>query len=230
VALETLFLDVGGVLAHPNWERVASALRRRGVEVSGVALRAEEARAKLVLDRADHVRASDDDSRGVDLFHLVLGRVGIEPCAATDDALAEVRAYHARHNLWEVVPDEVPAALERVHRMGVPMVVVSNANGTIDEHLDRLGIRRYFVAVLDSLVEGVEKPDRRIFERALERAGARAETTVHVGDLYEIDVVGARAARVEGVLVDPAGLYADADCRRFPTLTAVVEAVEGGEL
>lgn len=228
--LETLFLDVGGVLAHPNWERVAAALERRGVAVSADRLRAAEPHAKLVLDRAEHVRSSDDDSRGVDLFHLVLDRLGVEPSSGTRAALDEVRAYHARSNLWESVPDEVPAALERLSSLGLPLVVVSNANGTLHGHLERLGLARYFAVILDSWVEGVEKPDPRIFERALERSGARAETTAHVGDLYEIDVVGARAAGVEGILLDAAGLYPRADCRRFASLTAVVDAVERGEL
>lgn len=230
MAVETLFLDVGGVLANPNWGRVAAALERRGVRVSADELRRAEPHAKLVLDRAEHVRSSDDDSRGVDLFYLVLGRLGVESSAATHDALEEVRTYHARSNLWENVPDDVPSALERLRVLGLPLVVVSNANGTLEAHLERLGLARYFGAILDSQVVGVEKPDPRIFERALERCGAKAETTVHVGDLYEIDVVGARAAGVEGVLLDAADLYPQADCRRFTSLTAVVEAVERGEL
>jgi len=230
MALETLFLDVGGVLANPNWGRVADALRRYGVEVSAAALRRAEAGAKRRIDRAEHVRSSDDDSRGSDLFHLVLDGAGIARSSETDAALHEIRAYHARSNLWEVVPEEVPPALERLRSLGLPLVVVSNANGTLHEHLDRLGLARFFEVVLDSQIEGVEKPDRRIFERALARSGARAESTVHVGDLYEIDVVGARAAGLRGVLVDVAGLYGEIDCPRFASLTAVVEAVERGEL
>lgn len=230
MALETLFLDAGGVLANPNWERVAAALERHGVRLSVQALREAESHAKLVLDRAEHVRSSDDDSRGADLFHLVLGRLGVERSAATDGALEEVRAYHARSNLWEIVPNEVRPALERLRTLGVPLAVVSNANGTLHAHLGRLGIAGYFSVILDSQIEGVEKPDPRIFERALQRCGARAETTVHVGDLYEIDVVGARAAGIEGVLLDAAGLYPQVDCLGFSSLVGVVEAIERGEL
>ena len=32
-AIDTVFLDAGGVLVHPNWTRVAAALGRRGIEV-----------------------------------------------------------------------------------------------------------------------------------------------------------------------------------------------------
>ena len=50
------------------------------------------------------------------------------------------------------------------------------------------------------------------------RSSSRAPTrrsTVHVGDLYHVDVMGARRAGLrEGVLFDMAGLYDDVDCPR----------------
>jgi putative hydrolase of the HAD superfamily len=82
--------------------------------------------------------------------------------------------------------------------------------------------------VLDSQVEKVEKPDPRFFEIALERSGARPETTIHVGDLYEVDVRGARAAGITPVLLDAAGLYPDADCTRVHSLPELVELVSNG--
>jgi putative hydrolase of the HAD superfamily len=48
---------------------------------------------------------------------------------------------------------------------------------------------------------GVAKPDRRLFEAALELAGVSAAEALHVGDSYEEDVVGARAAGIEPVLL-----------------------------
>ena len=68
--------------------------------------------------------------------------------------------------------------------------------------------------MFDSYDEGIEKPDPRFFQLALERGGADAATTVHVGDLYHVDVVGARAAAITPVLLDVAGLYPDCDCLR----------------
>jgi HAD superfamily hydrolase (TIGR01509 family) len=98
------------------------------------------------------------------------------------------------------------------------MVVVSNANGRLHVMMERVGLARFFDVILDSQLEGVEKPDKRLFEIALERAGARAETTLHVGDFYWIDVRGARAAGVHPVLLDAAWLYDAADCPRVRSL------------
>ena len=74
--------------------------------------------------------------------------------------------------------------------------------------------------MLDSAVEGVEKPDPRLFRLALERVGGEAASAVHVGDLYEVDVVGGRAAGLRAVLVDSDDLYPERTaraCARWPS-------------
>jgi putative hydrolase of the HAD superfamily len=134
--------------------------------------------------------------------------------------------YHDVHNLWELVPDGVPSALERLRRCVSRVVVVSNANGRLDVMLERLGLRRFFDLTLDSQLEGVEKPDPRLFEIALERSGASRETTLHVGDLYWIDVAGARAAGLRAVLLDAADLYQSADCPRVRSLGELADGLE----
>jgi putative hydrolase of the HAD superfamily len=92
--------------------------------------------------------------------------------------------------------------------------------------LERLELARFFDAVIVSSLEGVEKPDPRIFRRAIETLGAEAETTAHVGDLPEIDLEGARAAGLRGILVDRTGRLeashgAIPDLRSLPGLLAV---------
>ena len=82
---------------------------------------------------------------------------------------------------------------------------------------------RHFAAVIDSAVEGIEKPDPRLFRLALERVAADADTTLHVGDMYHVDVVGARAAGLRVVLLDSDGLYPDADCPRVASLLALAD-------
>ncbi len=226
--LHTLFLDAGGVLIHPNWDRIRAALARAGVRVDAAALAAAEPRAKRALDDPALIRATTDSARVFPYFDRVLEAAGMDRSPETDAALAELRAYHERHNLWESVPPEVPPALRRFQARGLRLAVVSNANGTVRAVLERLGLAPFFHAVLDSQEEGVEKPDPRIFQIALERCGAQPATTLHVGDFYHVDVQGARAAGLRAVLLDAAGLYTDHDCPRVPSLTALARALEGG--
>jgi putative hydrolase of the HAD superfamily len=219
--IKTVFLDAGGVLVFPNWMRVAAALEARGVHVAPRALAEAEPRAKRRLDTGETVQTSDDFKRGWLYFNLILDEAGVARTADTDAALDEVRAYHSEENLWELVPDDVAPTLERLRAANLQLVVVSNANGRLRHLFTRLGLADRVDVLFDSFEEGVEKPDPRLFEIALARSGAARETTVHVGDLYHVDVVGARAAGLQAVLLDVGGLYDGVDCpriRRLPEL------------
>jgi HAD superfamily hydrolase (TIGR01509 family) len=139
--------------------------------------------------------------------------------ARTDEALAVLREYHQAQNLWEHVEPDVVPALAALRARRLRMVVVSNANGRLRHLFDRLDLTRWFDVLLDSHEWGVEKPDPRLFHLALAESGAAAARTVHVGDLYHVDVAGARQAGLaHAVLFDVAGLYDDADCPRVATL------------
>jgi 2-haloacid dehalogenase len=106
-------------------------------------------------------------------------------------------------------------------------VVVSNANGCLRRLFDRVGLTGYFDVVLDSHEWGVEKPDPRLFQLAIRHSGAFPETTAHVGDLFHIDVAGARAAGLhEGVLLDSHDLYPEVDCRRIRSLDELLSVIQ----
>jgi FMN phosphatase YigB (HAD superfamily) len=56
-------------------------------------------------------------------------------------------------------------------------------------------------------VEGIEKPDPRIFELALERAGVEPSDAAYVGDNPEFDVDPPAALGMFPVLVDRRGRH-----------------------
>jgi HAD superfamily hydrolase (TIGR01509 family) len=225
VPIQTVFLDAGGVLVNPNWSRVSDALARHDTVVDAARLAEAEPRAKRRLDNGDTIRATNDQQRGWTYFDLVLTEAGVPLSRATADALAELHAYHQTHYLWESVPDEVKPSLAALRGAGFRLVVLSNANGTLHRAFERLGLTSAFDLIFDSHNEGVEKPDPRFFHLALERAGADAATTMHVGDLYHVDVAGARAAGLTPALLDVGGLYPDCDCLRVRSLTELVNAL-----
>jgi len=221
--LRTLFLDAGGVLVFPNWNRVADALRRHGITVSPDALAAAEPRVKFEIDQGIRHGSSTDAQRAWMYMERVLDIAGVTPGDASAAAVRELRAYHAEHNLWESVPGDVVPALERLSALALKLVVVSNANGVLHRAFGRLGLTRYFHCICDSFLDGVEKPDPRFFQIALDRAGATAESTMHVGDLYYVDVAGARNSGIRPMLIDPLGLYQDYDVDRVRTLDELAD-------
>jgi HAD superfamily hydrolase (TIGR01549 family) len=227
VAIQTVFLDAGGVLVNPNWVRVSDALAGHGVVAPAARLAAAEPHAKKRLDNGDTIRATNDAQRGWTYFNLVLTEAGVPLTTATYAALDELHAYHQQFNLWETVPDDVRPALAALRTRGYQLVVLSNANGTLKRMFTRLDLAPAVDALFDSCDEGIEKPDPRFFQLALERVGAAADRTVHVGDLFHVDVVGARAANITPVLLDVADLYPDADCVRVRSLEALIDALQG---
>ena len=223
VTVETLFLDAGGVVVFPNWDRVADTLARHGVPIGGDALRQVEPAAKFAIDEERRVTTSTDADRGSVYIDSVLDNASVPRSRARDAALAELYAYHTEYNLWEHVPADVVAALERLSSLGISLAIASNANGVLQRMFERVGLTRFFHAICDSCVEGVEKPDPRFFQIVLERSGGRPETTLHVGDLYHVDVVGARRAGLQAMLVDPHDLYGGYDVERIRGLGELVE-------
>ena len=49
---------------------------------------------------------------------------------------------------------------------------------------------------------------------------------MHVGDLYHVDVAGARAAAITPALLDTANLYTECDCLRVRSLAGLVQALD----
>jgi putative hydrolase of the HAD superfamily len=204
------------VLVHPDWERIDAILAGFGVRGDPSALAAAELAAMRALDEPELIARSDDRGRLPPFIAGVYARVGVTALpTAGMDALMRI---HADENLWSSVPAEVPAVLAAWKARGLRLVVVSNANGTVRAKLDRVGLGRWLDLVVDSAEEGLEKPDPRLFRRALERAGADAGRTVHIGDLFHIDVVGARAAGIAAILVDKGDLHVGRDATRVRSL------------
>jgi HAD superfamily hydrolase (TIGR01549 family) len=221
--LETLFLDAGGVLVFPNWQRVSDTLGQHGVTAAAADLMRAEPSAKFAIDQGMRAGESTDAQRAWLYMEIVLESAGVTLNDRTAAALEELRAYHAEHNLWEYVPGDVVPALGRLSELGLRLVVVSNANGALHRMFDRVGLTRFFHCICDSCVEGVEKPDPRFFQIALERSGAEAAATMHVGDLYHVDVIGARNSGLREMLIDPYGLYGEYDADRVRSLDELVD-------
>ena len=77
--------------------------------------------------------------------------------------------------------------------------------------------------LIDSGVIGVAKPDPAIFDPVLDGLQADPGEILYVGDTYQSDVLGARAAGLQVVQLDPYGLHHDYDHARVPDVGALAE-------
>ncbi len=87
-------------------------------------------------------------------------------------------------------------------RRHVIIGLISNGQGAFQrEKLDRLGLASYFPTPVISEEVGVAKPDPGIFRAALAQEGVEAEEALYVGNVWEVDVLGAAAAGMRAVWV-----------------------------
>jgi HAD superfamily hydrolase (TIGR01549 family) len=107
---------------------------------------------------------------------------------------------------WELFPDAVPV-LDAIRARGVRMGVVSNWPPSLEQTLERAGLRHYFDVVVSFGIVGFAKPHRRIFEIAAEALGLAPTQILYVGDDLEDDALGAPRAGMHAVLLDRRGRY-----------------------
>jgi putative hydrolase of the HAD superfamily len=143
----------------------------------------------LELDEHGH-----GDKRNI--YPMLVRELGLDPTLA-DRLLEHFRDTYARSG--KAFDDALPT-LGALRARGIAVGLVSN--GRVDTQrgkLRRLGLEPYLDVTLISEAEGLRKPDRRIFARALERLGVPAAQAWHIGDHPTADVAGAHAAGLTAV-------------------------------
>lgn len=90
--------------------------------------------------------------------------------------------------------------LEELKASNILLGMITNGRTEFQAgNIEALGIAQYFDVILISEKEDLRKPDKRIFERALERLGVQAEQAVFVGDHPANDVVASAGAGMTSV-------------------------------
>lgn len=137
-----------------------------------------------------------------DVVHNVFYRVGM--FEGFDAYFEEVFQYFARPEAWALYPETLPT-LTALEERGLELGIVSNFDSRLYEILIGLGIDRFFESVTISSFAGAAKPSPKIFQRALQKHGAKPEEAWHVGNSLQDDIEGASAAGLHGVWLDRKG-------------------------
>ena len=223
-SLKAVLFDAGNTLLFLDHDRIAAAV---GAAL-GLALDARRlaASAAAAARAAEAARGPDRDRARVYLEALFTG-AGVPPSRMVDVGEC-LRRLHGESHLWGRLAPGTREALERLRAGGLRLGVVSNSDGRVEEALIASGLRDCFDVVLDSAHVGVEKPDPAIFRAALGALGVAPAEALYVGDLYEVDVVGARAAGMAAALLVPDLSGPAPDCPRFPSLAALADDLLNG--
>ncbi|MBI4390907.1 MAG: HAD family hydrolase [candidate division NC10 bacterium] len=224
--LRAVFFDAGNTLVHLRFDRMARAFAAEGLGREVEAIRAAERRARV---RLDPIVAGEGSTEGEDVLcayiRFILEELRLPWDGRGPSLVERVRALGRVEPLWGEPDPDARAVLGDLRRRGLAVAVISNSDGTAERSLREAGLLDAVDFVLDSHVVGVEKPDPRIFRLALDRAAVEATEAAFVGDLYSIDVLGARRAGMTGILLDPIGAWGERDCPRARDLLEVREFV-----
>lgn len=226
--LRAILFDAGNTLLQMNYPAIAGYLAGRGHAVSVAAVRDAELRARVRLD-GDLASGASTESRDTHGRYLryVLLHLGIADEGEVQAIARWRRDFNPPVGLWNRADPEARAALRLVKEAGLIAGVISNSNGSVRSVLEETQLARDLDLIIDSAVVGVEKPDERIFRLALERAGVPPGAALYIGDLYSVDVVGARRAGLGAVLLDPRGYWGPRDCALARGIEAAVRLCLG---
>jgi len=101
-----------------------------------------------------------------------------------------------------VLFDDVLPTMKTLKERQLVMGLISNATQDMLSIYKKLGLEPYIDFVVNSQEVGCNKPEAPIFLAALEKAGVEASEAMHVGDQYELDVVGAQGVGIKPILID----------------------------
>ncbi len=227
---EAVLLDVGGVFLLPTHERVLGAFARAGLTPGAD-----------ILDRAHYAGAvAFPSDGGADVDWATRWRAYLDGYITECDVPEETRDEVHQHldsefadaALWLQEVPGARAGLRALADTGVRLGIISNADGLIGGRLTEMeilqvgaGIGVPMECIIDSGAVGVMKPDPRIFQLALDAMSLAPSDAWYVGDMPGIDVVGARAAGLFPVLMDPFQFHLEADYARISSLSDLAAVI-----
>ena len=133
--------------------------------------------------------------------------------------VAKVRSYTWKFKVYE---DTLPT-LKTLKKQGLTTGLISNVVQDMEATYEELGLQPYLSFKVTSAEAGCDKPQPGIFLAALSKAQVKPEEAIHVGDQYELDIVGAQGVGMTGVLLDRNNHFPEiTDCPRIHSLSNVL--------
>jgi putative hydrolase of the HAD superfamily len=131
------------------------------------------------------------------------------------------------HTSWQVYPDVIPV-LHTLKAQNYKLGVISDWGIALGPILRRHHLTRYFDCLLVSAVTRHAKPSPALYDLALQRANSIPDYTIHIGDSYILDVLGARSVGITPILLDRHNRLVEdnVDCLLIHSLYDLLELLE----
>lgn len=232
--IKAVFFDLYHTLIHydpPREEALSAALGRQGISIAPKALRLPIVAGDEFFYQSNARKGmsqrSEEEKQELWASYeaVVLKEAGVEPRAELIRAiLADMR--QTKFNL--VLFDDVVPVFTELAGRGLALGLVSNANKDASLLLDRLGITPWLRVSMTSEEAGASKPQPEIFHQAVRRAGMSNSEVLYIGDQYRVDVLGARGAGLQALLLDRGGYFEEVPAgEKIESLYQVAKHLDG---
>jgi putative hydrolase of the HAD superfamily len=195
--LKAVTFDVGGTLIKP-WPSVghvySEIAARHGKKLPAALLNQRFSNAWRALKHFHHGR--DEWAALVDRTFAGL----IDP-PPSETFFGELFDRFSEPDAWRIF-DDVRPALDSLAARGINLGIISNWDDRLGPLLAKLGLSKYFEAIIISCDIGFTKPSPIIFEHAAKKLGLPPGQILHIGDSPDHDVTGAKNAGYQALLLD----------------------------
>jgi putative hydrolase of the HAD superfamily len=225
--IKAIFFDAGGTLIHLDSSHICGLISAElGASPSLDNFRRAQYLGMLRVAQLVTEGAGSTERLKAQFYSTLLPEIGV-PADKLQQAVECILKLAQAEMLWRKADESTALTLRELKARGLMLGVVSNSDGRIESAFEQAGLTSYFDFFIDSFLVGVEKPDQKIFHIATTRAQVAPAQAAYVGDLYSVDVVGARNAGLFPVLYDPYDLSPEADCTRIRKLEELLNLFDG---
>lgn len=212
---EMIVFDAGGTLIGADWGRVthdlAAAAGDQGLLVRPADLMTSMRRVWQEVIEGKIVDRAHSRQAVTQFWNSLMARALTLAAATTPspDGRADPRAWRVArafyplfdtgtyHHLIDGASETLRLLAESGYRLGL----LSNWSPNLPALLERFGIHDFFEFIIVSALVRMAKPDRAIFDLAVQEAGCPPDQLLYVGDSPASDVAASRAAGWDAVLV-----------------------------
>jgi len=230
--IKAVFFDWFNTLTHfepPRAELYSRAFRQFGIELTpkvimrGILtadLYCIEENAKSPVEK----RSAEEQAEVYSYYpKAILAEAGVKVAEELPLKILQIVRQQFKDDAV-ILFDDVLSTLKTLKERWLILGLLTNATRDKLALHRKLGLERYIDFVVTSQEAGADKPKPPIFLAALDRARVKAFQALHVGDQYQLDVVGARGAGINPILIDRYDLYPEvSNCPRIRSLTELAQ-------
>lgn len=175
---------------------------------------------------ASHAASGDVYSFWLDYDGRILADLGVPSrhVAPATERVIEMLRPSSAIRLYDDVTEVLGALSDQRMRLGI---VTGRPKAEPD--LDMLGVRHYFDPLIDAFSVGSSKSAGHMFHVAAAVAADAGLTAWHIGDSYDDDVLGARAAGIRPILIDRKDQQQAVDCPHISSLRDLLPIILNGD-